>query len=404
MKPKERLCLFVLVAGVALAARQTTRATDLDQLIPGLYGGNGIILPLKPGVPASVFHVAHFQTSSATALNELNAQFATGLPQFPFNASAGSSTFTFDRDLGAYVNTSETLGPLFAERAATVGRGKFTVSFSGTFFNYDTFNGQNLSDIHVFADHGPVTPASLETNAWFNDKLDIKVDTKASVNIFSPSVTYGVTDKLDVSALLPIVDIDMHVHSSNHLIVAPGQDPITDPHPSSGTNDSRSGSAWGIGDFVLEGKYRFYETGPVDLAGAVLAQFATGDEHNFLGTGDYLVKPFLIASHTFPQVFGTPVSLTPHVNLGYTFDVSSFDRLSSFDYVAGFDAGTRRVSLAWEVLGTQYHDGLDRIDTSVGIRWNFWKTFVLSANFILPLNNDGLRSDLVTTLGIEATF
>jgi hypothetical protein len=28
----------------------------------------------------------------------------------------------------------------------------------------------------------------------------------------------------------------------------------------------------------------------------------------------------------------------------------------------------------------------------------------LSGNVILPLNNDGLRSDVVTTLGLEATF
>src|SRR5579859_292493 len=198
MKPDQHLpVLFVL--GSVLAAPQAIHATDLDQLIPGLYGGNGIILPLVPGVPFSQFHVAHFQTSSASALDQLNAQFATGLPQFPFNASAGSSTFAFDRDLGTYVNTSSTLGPLFAERAATIGHGKFTVSFSGTFFNYDTFNGQNLNGIHVIADHGPVRPASLETNAWFNDKLDIGVNTKASVWILSPALTYGVTDKLDIS-------------------------------------------------------------------------------------------------------------------------------------------------------------------------------------------------------------
>lgn len=392
--------LFVL--GSALV--QTASATDLDQLIPGLYGGNGIILPLVPGVPVSQFHVAHFQTSSANALDQLNAQFATGFPQFPFNSSAASSTFVFDRDLGAYVNTSDTLGPLFAERSSTVGKGKISVAFNSTFFNYDTFNGQNLNNIHVIADHGPTKPADLETNAWFNDKLDIGVDTRASVVILSPSVTYGITDKLDVSALLPIVNVDMSVDSTYNLLVAPGQNPATDPHSAVPGHDSRSGNATGIGDFVAEAKYRFYDNGPVDLAGAVLAQFPTGDEHNFLGTGDYLVKPFLVASHTFSQLFGSPLSLTPFVNVGYQVDASQIDRLSSFDYVGGFDVGTRRVSLSWEVLGSRYHDGVDRVDTSVGLRWNFWKTFVVSGNVILPLNDAGLRSDVITTLGIEATF
>jgi len=47
---------------------------------------------------------------------------------------------------------------------------------------------------------------------------------------------------------------------------------------------------------------------------------------------------------------------------------------------------------------------MDQVNTSVGLRWNFWKTFVLSGNVILPLNDKGLRSDLITTLGIEAYF
>jgi len=394
----------LFAAGCVCAVHSQARATDLDQLIPGLYGGNGIILPLVPGIPTSLFHVAHFKTSSASALSELNSQFTTGLPQFPFSSSAGSSTFVFDRDLGAYVNSSDTLGPIFAERAATIGRGKFTVGVSGTFFNYNTFNGQNIDNIHVIADHGPVRPADLETNAWFNDKLDIAVDTKASVNIVSPSLTYGVTEKFDVSALLPIVNVDMKVNSSYHLQIAPGQDPATDPHSTIPGSDSRKGDATGIGDLLVEGKYRFYEHGPVDLAGALQAQFATGDEHNFLGTGENLVKPFLIASHTFPRLFDSPISLEPHVNLGYQFDVSHFERLSAFNYALGFDVGTRRIAIAWDIFGARYHDGFDRVDTSIGLRWNFWKTFIVSGNFILPLNDEGLRSDLVTTLAIEATF
>jgi hypothetical protein len=153
----------------------------------------------------------------------------------------------------------------------------------------------------------------------------------------------------------------------------------------------------------MEAKYRFLENGPVDFAGALLGQFATGNADNFLGTGDNFLRPFLILSHTFRQILGTPLNLTPHLNLGYQFDVNHFDR-SSLQYVGGFDVGVRRVSLAWELLGTHYQDGWDRIDTAIGLRWNFWKTLVLSGNVILPINDDGVRSDVITTLGIGATF
>jgi hypothetical protein len=399
----QRLTVFLLAAASLYVSGPLTYATDLDQLIPGLYGGKGITLPLVPGVPASQFHVAHFQASSANALDQLNANFSSGFTQFPFNSSAGSFTFTFDRDLGTYVNTSETLGPIFAERAATIGRGKWSLAFYGTFFDYNNFNGQSLDNIHVTAFHGPVPPP-LQTNAWFGDNLDIGVNTKASVKIFSPTVTYGVTDKLDLSALLPIVDVDMHVNSSYHLVIAPGQNPATDPHSAVPGYDSRNGSATGIGDLVLEAKYRFYDNGPVDLAGALLGQFATGDENNFLGTGENLIRPFIIASHTFRQIFGSPISVTPYANVGYQFDATSYDKLSAFEYVAGFDVGIRRISLAWDLLGAHYTGGQDRIDTSIGLRWNFWKTLVLSGNVILPLNNDGLRSDVITTLGLGVTF
>src|SRR5438270_12774271 len=161
MKPDYRLSLVVLIPGLWFAGSATTPATELDQLIPGLYGGQGITLPLVPVVPFGQIHRAHFATSSENALVDLNRQFSSGFTTFPFNSSPGSFTFTYDRDLGAYVNTSDTLGPLFAERATTVGRKKLSVGFYGTFFNYDSFNGQSLNDIHVLAGHAPI-PSFLE--------------------------------------------------------------------------------------------------------------------------------------------------------------------------------------------------------------------------------------------------
>jgi len=168
-------------------------------------------------------------------------------------------------------------------------------------------------------------------------------------------------------------------------------------------DDHKHGSSTGIGDLVLGTKYEFLRSAPIDLAAAFLAQFATGDEKNFLGTGDNLLRPFLVASHTFSSIGGSPISLTPHLNVGYQYDVNYADR-SSLEYVAGFDVGTRRVSVAWELLGTHNHNGDDFIDTSVGVKWNVYKKLLLTGNVLLPLNDTGLRSDLITTLGIGLTF
>ena len=399
---QKRTTTVLLVAFVLLLSRQASRSQNLDQLIPGLYGGHGITLGLIPDAPN---HAAHFSAASGNALEQLNSQLSRSFASFPFNASAGSFAFSFDRDLGAFVNTSETLGPIFAERTATLGRGKWNVSFYGTFFHYDTFNGQHLDNLHIPVAHD--ADEFGQRPGFRQDVLDVFVNVDASVRIFSPTVTYGVTEKLDITALLPIVSVDMKVNSFYTLVANPnqvGQDPhdtnIT--HGATGPSNA-SGSSTGIGDLVLEAKYRFYEGGPVDLAAALLGQFATGDERNFQGTGDNLLRPFLIASHTFRRIAGSAISLTPHVNLGYQADVNNFDR-SSLEYATGFDVGIKKVGMAADLLGRHFHNGDNRIDFAVGARWNVWKKLVLSGNVILPLNDAGVRSDVITTLGIGATF
>jgi outer membrane putative beta-barrel porin/alpha-amylase len=79
----------------------------------------------------------------------------------------------------------------------------------------------------------------------------------------------------------------------------------------------KSGDATGIGDIVLRAKYHLYKGLVADIAGALLLKLPTGDEDNFLGMGTTTLRPFLIVSRTFFDVF------TPHLNLGYEID---FDR------------------------------------------------------------------------------
>jgi hypothetical protein len=46
----------------------------------------------------------------------------------------------------------------------------------------------------------------------------------------------------------------------------------------------------------------------------------------------------------------------------------------------------------------------DIYHASVGVRWRFAETGVLSANALLPLNRDGLRADAIPTLQLEYAF
>ena len=53
-----------------------------------------------------------------------------------------------------------------------------------------------------------------------------------------------------------------------------------------------------------------------------------------------------------------------------------------------------------------YHNGIGDTQMSVapGLRINPWKNLVVSAGALIPVNHQGLRSDVVPTLGVEYIF
>jgi hypothetical protein len=44
------------------------------------------------------------------------------------------------------------------------------------------------------------------------------------------------------------------------------------------------------------------------------------------------------------------------------------------------------------------------VDASVGLRWRFLESALLSANALVPLNRSGLRPDVVPTVNLEWRF
>lgn len=404
--------LVVLTLGLALLLSDgESSARDLRDLIPGLYGGDGIFLADPP--PGSPFptHAPHFTIESAAAINQLNQQIATEIALFPFSSSVGGFTFAFEPTLGTFVSTTETLGPLFAERAPTLGRGKLNVNGSFTYFTYDKFEGDSLDSLVVVARHQPdVIPPDDERTSFELDTLRINVDLDIRVWLLSLAATYGLTDRLDVGILVPIVHVDMDVRARAELLPSE-ENPFPDVHNFTGGPedpvDRASGDAIGIGDIVLRAKYHLVKSDIVDFAGALLVKLATGDEDDFLGTGTTTLRPFLILSRTFDKFPLPSLSVTPHLNVGFEFNVDRSDQ-SSVEYVVGFDIGTKRFIVAAELIGSHEPDGDgigdNILNAAVGLKWNPFKRFVLAGNVQVPLNYDGLRSYVIPTVGVEYSF
>ncbi|MGH8168844.1 MAG: transporter [Woeseiaceae bacterium] len=394
----------LLAAGAALLASSVTAAENLDTLIPGLYGGDGITLAGADGGPFPS-HAPHFLVASADSFNRLNDIISAQIGAIPFASSGAGFAFRYDEDLGTFVQVAKSFGPIYAERADTIGKGRFNANLSFTAFKYDEFLGDDLDRFMVTTLHEAHTiPPDDEHSSFELDTVVINLNLDINVNALVFAGTYGLTDKLDVGFLVPLADVDLRVDARAEVVKSPDNMIPVDVHTFEGgpesPNDSASGTATGVGDVVLRAKYHWFQSETNNVAAAVQVKTATGNDGDFLGTGDNTVRPLLIYSRSFG-------SFTPHMNLGYEFNLDDSDQ-NSVEYAAGFDFGAESYTLALSILGSREMSGDGIADTIVngafGVKWNPFGSYILTANVLVPLNDDGLRSDVISTLAFERNF
>lgn len=123
---------------------QGLERVPLSQILPNLFGNTIVLAPT--GTPEVPNHSAHFKPSleQLRTPEQFNQQIVTLLATFPFGSSSGGFTYTFDPSLGTLSRTSESFGPLFAERALTIGRERGSLGMAYERSTYDTFEGKNL--------------------------------------------------------------------------------------------------------------------------------------------------------------------------------------------------------------------------------------------------------------------
>ena len=121
---------LVLLLGVRSAGAQSTSDQKLSELIPNLLIQNGaenIILF------QDVFGVDFTQEvvqDVSSIITGLVPAISSQLSSFPLGSSAGGFSWTFDPALGTFNRVSDSFGPVFAERALTVGRGRINLGWS----------------------------------------------------------------------------------------------------------------------------------------------------------------------------------------------------------------------------------------------------------------------------------
>jgi hypothetical protein len=300
---------------------------------------------------------------------------------------------------GIPVRVQESLGPVLAERAKTIGRNRINLAVSYSQIDYRQLDGVDLDDLTLDLAHLDVPGDS----PFERDVIRLNLDLKLKQELLAVFGTYGLTDNIDVSLVVPMVRIDASVTSVAQIIYGTAD---TSVHKFGAVSpiSSNGGSATGLGDVSVRAKW--HVTGgmdtPVQAALVGRYTFATGDDSDLLGTGSPSGYLGAVASAHLGR-------LNPHVNVGYEhyFDEedSGFER-SNTRLVAGFDIkASDRIAISTEFLGRWESDGDTYYDYALGAKWEAFKGVPLIANVIFPINRDeGLRPDYVLMMGVETTF
>lgn len=428
----------------------TARSQSLRDRITQLFifgpGENPLFLAgtADPSNPASIIvHGSHF-VPSAVASNGTIISFITNaisgnVADFPFSAAGGGTTFRFVG--GVPVRTSSSAGPVFAERAQTLGRGRALVGVTYNTFHYTSLRGVPLDDIHLTFTHQNVDNPACDSVAGRdcepmgvptleNDIMPFVLNLQVDVRLMSFTLTYGLWDRLDIGLALPIVTTTLRGRSNAQTVPFGGP---TAAHFFAGTPSSpvlsasrtTEGSASGLGDVALRAKLDVRHSERTSAALLLDGRFPTGSAEDLLGAGKFSGRLLGVLSARFGN-------FSPHTNLGYLVRGGSlrndavvatvgFDHLLApwatlaADLVSQFQVGASKLQQPGDVTITvpflrtvtpsQIPDRRDDlINGSFGFKLTTREGPAIITNVIVPLNRGGLRPNVLWTFGLEYGF
>jgi hypothetical protein len=224
------------------------------------------------------------------------------------------------------------------------------------------------------------------------------------------------TPNLDVNITLPLIRASLDAKT-----VSDSPDPrlpsfaLTEMDPNRRTEVLHSSdSDFGVGDLLIRTKYVFHRGAPIDLAAGLGLSLPSGDEEDLRGTGDTRVQPSLIASRTFFDG-----RLEPLLNLAFDINANDVER-TVFRWAVGAAGqiygpltgaviflGRNELSEQTDKIAAPFFFQIERndiYDVSLGLRWLLWEKLIVSANVLLPLNDDGLRADAIPTVQLQYVF
>ena len=381
-------------------------------------------------------HRAHFNPAvaagGANLITILANAVGTSIANIPISAASGGAIWTRSAE-GLPVRTETSAGPIFSERGQTLGRGRVLFSANFTRLAYRTLHGVPLDGLVFSFAHQDIDNNGRLTPLYASDVLEVRSRINIGVSAITPVLTYGLTDRIDLSVTVPLIRTTLEGISEAQIIPFSNETPHhfgTAENPVLHSSASTAGSASGIGDIMARVKVAVASgpRGAFALLGDL--RLGTGNEKNFLGSG------------------GTGFSLTaagslrrgpfsPHFNTGYVHRGGEFQR-DAFRATAGFDhlmgpGATLAVDLLTEwqlganklnfpdpfqvyalsgattrlrtVSPTNVPDQREnRALASIGGKFGIGRGINMVSNVMVPLRQTGLSANFAWTLGFEYSF
>lgn len=298
-----------------------------NSALTGIYTErNGLSDVTNAGTYESAFPVLQ-------AATVIDANIGIALSILPLPSPASGLVYKTDPVTGVEVPASGTLGPIFTERAETIGKNKYYISVTHQDFHFSSYDGQSLNGLNLLSPGGQSSGVVLgsQPQSTVPSTLTMGADIRLSQNV--AFLTYGATNRIDVSVAVPLMHAAVASEMYNATIYAgdgmghpycwcvdtgtPGLAP-TAQSPNGlylPVIAKSSLGKTGIGDVLFRVKGTVVESGHIDLALGADLRLPTGDAMNFLGTGTTSVRPFAALS-LHPKQAGKIV-VAPHLNLGW---------------------------------------------------------------------------------------
>lgn len=337
------------------------------------------------------------QATSAT----IGRALLVNLTSQPLASSSSGFSYRFNSELGTFERSSDSFGPVLAERVQTTAPGQVAIGVTYRYARFDRLDDRDL-------DEGFVTTANQfrDENAPFDvETLSLKLRT----HTLALTANAGITNRVEVSAAVPFVALQMegertNVYYGRTFVQASGQADVA-----------------GLGDVIARLKVRVAGNRVGGLALGTDIRLPTGRKEDLLGGGElgYRVLAITSAESTVIAAHGNvflargglsdetgfagAVAFNPVPRLTFSTEVL-VRRLSEVTSIEEFTAPHPSISGVNTLRLLPGSGGTTLSLVALGFKWNASDTWLVNGGLALPLGDAGLTARWVPTVGVEYTF